>query len=497
MRTLKIFILILIIPLSLKAQDELSLTLEECIELANDQSLESFLTKNMYLASYWTYKSYKAAFLPSLSLDYLPFNFNDGLTSYWNSEDDVQETVHHKSFNTSGSLSVNQRVRLTGGTLSLVTDNTYTKTMSPRSNERYISTPVSLKYRQTINGFNSFKWRSRIDPERFVLAKKKYIENRENIAIISITKYFNLINAEIELEIATRNAKNSEELFKIGTGRFEVGTITQDELLTLELDVYNSNLSLIKAQQSLIKARISLNIFLNIDKNTIIKYTIPENIYDIEIPNNEAIDYAVTNNSFSSTQKITLLENERDYNEAKADNRFSSTLNLSYGLTGENKDPLVEDQFAQTYKDLLKDQGASFKISIPIIDWGEGKGKIAVAEADLEAAKIETKQNLIEFEQNVNTNVMEFNIQKLQVKNSAKADTIAQKGYDISYEIFKLGKLDVIKLNQAKNSQSAARKAYINSLKNYWDYWYTIRKLTLYDFKKKITLSEDFDAFIK
>ena len=50
----------------LHAQKRLVLDLNRTIALANDSSLESFRTQNMYLSGYWEYRTYKANRLPSL-----------------------------------------------------------------------------------------------------------------------------------------------------------------------------------------------------------------------------------------------------------------------------------------------------------------------------------------------------------------------------------------------------------------------------------------------
>ncbi len=487
MKYIKI-LLLLIFPFSLSAQQEMTLTMDECIKMANEQSLNAFLTKNMYLAKYWDYRSYKASRLPSLHLNTTPLNYNNGFQQQWNSNDETYYTVQSQTLNSNAELSLQQKVSLTGGTISVETGNDYFNNFNGMSN--FTSNPLSVSYNQNLNGFNSLKWRARIDPEKYEAAKKQYIEDREQLSITTINYFFSLINSQIDLDIANRNLANAEELFKIGKGRFEVGTITQDELLTLELDLYNTQLSKIKSEQNLVRARTDLNIFLNIDKNTIINCAIPENIPGIEIEVSEGVSQAMLNNSLQNDLNVRKMQQEQNVRRAKAENRFSSNLQLSYGLNGK------DDVLGNSYTNLGQRQRVIIGFNIPIVDWGEGRGAVAVAQSNLEAERIRIEQEKISFEQEVSMNILEFNLQKNQVNNSAKADTIAQKGYDISYEIFKLGKLDVIKLNQARNSQVSARKAYINSLKQYWSYWFRIRMQTLYDFENNVTLSEDFDALI-
>ncbi|MGL4227555.1 MAG: TolC family protein, partial [Tannerellaceae bacterium] len=50
------------------AQDRIVLTLDKTITLASDSSLDAFRSKNLYLANYWQYRTYKANRLPSLTL---------------------------------------------------------------------------------------------------------------------------------------------------------------------------------------------------------------------------------------------------------------------------------------------------------------------------------------------------------------------------------------------------------------------------------------------
>jgi outer membrane protein TolC len=79
------------------------------------------------------------------------------------------------------------------------------------------------------------------------------------------------------------------------------------------------------------------------------------------------------------------------------------------------------------------------------------------------------------------------------VLNSARADTIARQGFEVTMQRFKIGKLDITKINLARNDVENAKRAYISSLRKYWTNYFTIRQLTLFDFDKKSDLTVDFD----
>jgi outer membrane protein TolC len=199
---------------------------------------------------------------------------------------------------------------------------------------------------------------------------------------------------------------------------------------------------------------------------------------------------ALENNSIFTNLSIRELEHQKTLAKEKADNRFTSSVSLGYGLNGKN------ETFIDSYQKFGEKQNVNISFSIPLIDWGEGRGAITVAMSSLEAERIRIKQERLKFEQGVSTKVHRFNLQRTLVENSAIADTIAEMGYEISYDVFKLGELDVMSLNQAQSDKEIARYNYISKLEQYWTYWYGIRKLTLYDFKNHISLSKDFDKLI-
>jgi hypothetical protein len=57
--------------------------------------------------------------------------------------------------------------------------------------------------------------------------------------------------------------------------------------------------------------------------------------------------------------------------------------------------------------------------------------------------------------------------------------------------------VDVIKLNIARNDRESARNGYINAVKTYWNYFYRLRMLTLYDFVKREMLTAEYDKIIQ
>lgn len=471
-----------------------SLNLDEAIKLGAENSLQAFRIKNTYVSSYWRFRYYKADKLPSLSLTTSPLDYTNSTVRVFIPETNRYEYRLVKDISSSVQMQLNQRVGLTGGNLfvnsnlerSMSTDAQGTKFSS------YSANPIGIGYTQSLNGYNEQKWRSKIEPLRYEKAKKTFIQSQETMAMRSATMFFDLVEAQIQLKIAQNTMSNADTLYKIGKGRFQVGTVTQDELLNLELNQLNALQALSRAKMEVERAQSSLNSYLMLDKMARVNCIVPSAIPELQVNAEEALEHGLKNNPDILDQEQQLLEQNRTVALTKSQAGLSSSeITARYGLNQRAEDIDV------VYNDLLKSQFMTIRLSVPILDWGRRKGQLMEAESNREVVKASVKQARIDFEQNIVQSVMEFNLQAEQVRNAAKADTVAQKGYEVTFQRFLIGKVDVVKLNLARNDLESARKAYINAVKTYWNYYYRLRMLTLYDFVKRETLSAEYDKIIE
>lgn len=471
-------------------QEKKYLSLQNVIEIAGEQSLDAFRNENMYLSSYWEYRYFKADRLPSLSLQATPLDYNRSMQKVYNYDENRDEYKPREDLSSELSLYLNQNVGLTGGQIFAQSELNLSQKLGADKISSWSSTPFSIGYMQPLSGYNQLKWTAKIEPVKFEKAKKNFIQSKEELAIKASRLFFDLVDAQIEVKIAETNLANADTLFKIGQGRYQVGTVTQDELLNLELSFMNANLALTQSNLGLERALAELNSFLGFDKSTKIECIVPDELPGLQIPAAEAVELALANNPEMLDQQQRLIEEDRKVNQAKSENGVTGDLYALYGLNQNASD------FNQVYQDPLDRQRFRVGVDIPILDWGRRKGQLAMAQSNREVVRISVNQEKMDFEQNVIMNVMEFNLQANQVLNTAKADTIAQLGYDVTQQRFLIGKVDVTKLNLARNDQEQARRAYIRALRTYWNYYFTIRRLTLFDFEKGITLSEDFDEIV-
>jgi outer membrane protein TolC len=142
-------------------------------------------------------------------------------------------------------------------------------------------------------------------------------------------------------------------------------------------------------------------------------------------------------------------------------------------------------------------QNIRLGLTIPILDWGLGKGRYRMAVSNLELAQVTSDQALVDFQQNLVLDVEQFNLQKTQVEVAAKSDTVAMKMYDVTKQRFLIGKISILELNNADTKKDQNRRQFIQALQNYWSYFYNIRSLALYDFVNRKPLETEFEKLLE
>jgi len=120
-----------------------------------------------------------------------------------------------------------------------------------------------------------------------------------------------------------------------------------------------------------------------------------------------------------------------------------------------------------------------------------------MAQNQREVVEIEVKQAKIDFEQEVALKVIDFNLQAQVVESARQAKELAQQSYELTQTRFVLGNADVLKLTSSMKAMQSASEKYISSLAAYWQYFYEVQQLTLYDFVNQKSLSANFDEMIK
>ena len=260
----------------------------------------------------------------------------------------------------------------------------------------------------------------------------------------------------------------------------------------MELSLLNANLDVKQATLNLEQSRASFNSYLGIDTDVVVRCLIPMDIPSFQVTVEKAVAMAVENNSTILDMQRQLLVANRRVAETRSQTGLSADIQANLGFDKN------ADSFDNVYRAPFGDQrGVGISLNIPIVDWGQRRGQIQMAKSERNVTEISVKQARIDFEQQVLIMVMEFNMQQDILSIVAKADTVAQMGYDVTKQRFMIDKVDIIKLNSARNALDAARRNYVSSMAQFWSSYFNLRRLTLYDFENNASLHQDIDQLLE
>ena len=469
------------------AQMSRQLNLSESIQLASDSSLQAFRSKNLYQARFWEYRSFKAGRLPSLSLKMTPLQYNRDFTKRYDSENNIDVYRRQQSLYSYGNLALSQTVDLTGGAFFVDSELGYMRNFGDNKYTQFTTVPIRVGYAQALFGFNNAKWQKQIEPLKYEEAKKQFLYDREEISETAIQYFFSLAMAQADYNLAKDNAGSTDTLYHIGLERQKIASLSQADLLTLKLDAINAKNSLKNAEVNLKKANYDFVSFLNLDKNANITLELPEVSRKIEVPLENALKYVRENNPDYLYNQQQILEAKREVEKTKKTTLFDASFSASIGFNQ------VARKFSDAYYKPLQQDLVSIGLTVPILDWGVRKGKANMARNNLKVTQISVQQKELSLDQEVRITVNDFDIQLDMIASAQEASNLSNMAYNATKQRFIIGKADINSLTLSQNRQREAQKNYITTLRNYWQNYYKLRKLTLYDFEHQVSLSYIFD----
>ncbi|WP_297272199.1 TolC family protein [uncultured Bacteroides sp.] len=451
----------------------MELTLQQTIDHARRYSTDAQSARHSFRSSYWNYRYYRANYLPNLSLSSTPY-LDRAINKVTQSDGSVK-FVEQNLLSTDLTLSLTQNVTWTGGTFFVETSAQRLDLFSDNSHS-YQTSPVNIGYQQSLFGYNSLKWNRRIEPVRYREARKKYAETLELVAAAATQKFFDLATAQSNYETACTNYANADTLYMYARGRYDIGTISENEMLQLELNKLTEETNRMNARIEVDNAMQELRSYLGIQQDVELHVNISDFVPQFQIDLDEALLLASQNSPDIDNMQLRRLESESAVAQARANAGLKADIYLRFGLTQ------TSDRWREAYRNPMDQQYVSLSISLPILDWGRGKGQVRVAKSNRDLVKTQVEQDKTDFDLNIRKLVKQFNLQARRVHIAARTDTTARRRAEVARRLYLLGQSTVLDLNASISEKDSARRAYLTALYDYWSLYYTLRSLTLYDF---------------
>ncbi|HRP56379.1 TolC family protein [Agriterribacter sp.] len=465
------------------SQKKMVLSLQEAVGVARGQSLLAKQIEADYSSYVHRYQSFKASLKPQLSLDGTLPSYDRSLLNIVQPDGSYKVQSVRRSL-LGSNLTVTQNIFWTGGNIYVSSGaNLFTNKGTGLDQRQWQTAPFQIGIVQPLSLFNTVKWNFEQEKLRMKQATKQQIELYENLSGQITAAYFDLYVSEMVLNNARQNVQVNDTLYKISTGRFNVGRIAENELLQVELQLMNARNAVTQGEVNVQANAKRLANLLGLDSNTDFELVPVTDAPVFSVDMKLAVEEAKSNRS--DMLGFDLQENNarRQVRQSQSNAFASGNIRLSYGL---NQTAMT---LAGAYQNPLDFQQVNIGYSLPLFGFGRSRHDIAASKANLESTQAGIAFQKKEFELEIENTVNQFMQLQSALMISAKSDTIAQKRYEVARNRYILGKISITDLGLAQEAKDNAVVDYVRMLQQYWQSYYDIRRVTLYDFEKNLPIS--------
>jgi outer membrane protein TolC len=474
-KTLLVAAFVAAAPAPLAAQQ--TITLQQAVDLALSQSNQARAAKATLEASRYRTQGVNARLLPQLSVggqvpaysrSIIPVIQPDGSTQFL----PLEQT------NATLTAQLSQTLPVIGGNLYFQSSLARLALSGTQATERWSSTPFTVGLRQDIFRPNNSAWDVRAQSVTSERDERQYRETRENIALQATNLFFDVYAARVALTNATKNAAVNDTLFTLNKGRFDVGKIGENDLLQSELALLRSRATLDGAKLEFDRAAAALRLGLNLPVGGALDAVASREVPDFTADTTQAVSEAMKNRAAVSEVELADVQARRSINDARLRSGVGATLSASYGYNA------TAAQASLAYQNLLEARNLTLAVSMPLFQWGAHGDDVRSAEAERDRVASNGKTTLGQTAQDAHFAALQLAQARRSLVLSAKADTVAGKRYEVAYNRYVIGKIALDNLFLAQNEKDQAATQFVQALRGYWQAYYRLRQVTLYDFEK-------------
>ncbi len=471
---MKLLLSLLLVIVALPATAQAPLTLAAVIEAAQRQSVAAQQAVTARETATWQWQRTRADFRPQLSLVGTLPDFSRAIAPV-TQPDGTTDFRAVQLNNSTLQLAISQNIGFTGGQLTVASgmqrfDNFI------GGQRLYNAQPFAVGLTQPLRGFNALAWARRTEPLRYAEAERQLPFDRETIAQRVTEAFFDVLLQQQQAALATQNERLATELFRLGREKLALGRVAEADVLLLELNQIRAQQARQQAELAAQTAALTLQTTAGLPPDQPLPLAVPEPAPAPAVAPETALAEARRRRPETIGFQRRLLEADRGVAQARFSGGLQATLTANLGYINR------AETLWNSYLNPQDQQQLRLAFSLPIIDWGRQRAAVKLAEASRQLTRRTVSQDEATFEQQVLTLVAQTPTLHAQVRLTARADSLAQRRYVITQEVYRVGRLSLTDLGIAQQEKDTARQAYVNALRAAWVAHYRLRALTLYDF---------------
>lgn len=472
---MKLFPVVLLAVLAMPVRAQEGLTLQQAVDLAQKQGYQARAAVSTRDAARYRDRAFYSRRLPQLTLGGTVPAYNRSIVQVVQPDG---STVFRPQDQTNASLNMtlSQQLPITGGSFFVSSALSRLSVSGQSAFKTWSSTPVSFGLRQDLFKPNVAAWDHREEVVRSELAERQYLEAREDIGVNTATLFFDVYAARVALANQIKNAAVNDTLYTLNKGRYEVGRIGENDLLQSELALLRSRNSLDAARLEYDRAEAALRLALNVPKTTPIAISVTSEVPDFTPDTARAVAEALRNRASVYDVALQDVQARRRITEARLGGGVGATVSASYGFNATGPERRL------VYQDLLEARQFSMAVQVPLWQWGARGENVRAAEADRDRTTSLGQSTLDQTAQEAHFAALGLAQARRNLALSAKADTVAGKRFEVALNRYVIGRIAIDNLYLAQNEKDQALSQYVQSLRGYWQAYYRLRRLTLFDF---------------
>jgi outer membrane protein len=457
-----------------------SLTLQAAIVLAQQNGHQARAARATHAAARYRDAAFRDRLLPQLALTGTLPSYNRSIVQVLQADTTTGSAVTlfqpQAQTTTALGLQLTQQLPLTGGEL-FVSSSLSRLTVSGQSAlQTWSSVPVTIGLRQDIFRPNIAAWNHREQNAQIEEQERQYRESLEDVALQTTALFFAAYAARKNLDNAVTNVAVNDTLYRLNTGRFQVGRIGENDLLQSQLALLRARTALDAARLDDERALAQLRLGLGLPADRPLEVAVSRDVPDVEPDTARAVAEAMRNASAVSAAALADVEARRRVTEARLADGVGATLQASYGY----------NQTAPTmrlaYQNLLEARQFTLSVQLPLWQFGAHGAGVKAAEADRAASADQSAATLEQLALDAKFAALQLAQARRNVALLTVADSVAAKRFEVAYNRYVIGKITIDNLYIAQGEKDAALVQIVGGLRDYWLAYYTLRRLTLFDF---------------
>ncbi len=451
------------------------LTLQQAVELALKQGYQARAAVATRDAARYRDRAFFARRLPQFSIGGTVPAYNRSIVQVVQPDGSTVFRPQNQT-NASLNMTVSQQLPISGGSFFVSSALSRLSVTGEQSFKTWSSTPVSFGLRQDLFKPNAALWDHREEVVRSELAERQYLEAREDIAVNTASLFFDVYSARVALDNQIKNAAVNDTLYTLNKGRFEVGKIGENDLLQSELALLRSRNTLDGARLEYDRASAALHLALNVPGTTPIEISFTSEVPDFEPDTTRAVAEALRNRASVYDVDLQNVQARRRITEARLGGGVGATISASYGFNA------TAPERNLVYKDLLEARQFSMSVQIPLLQWGSRGENVRAAEADRDRTESLGQSTMEQTAQEAHFAALQLSQARRNLALSAKADTVGGKRFEVALNRYVIGRIAIDNLYLAQSEKDQAVSQFVQALRGYWQAYYRLRRLTLFDF---------------